>query len=138
MSPEFAFYLGFFMGCDPRRASDEAKWITIYPAGKGPRKSAGGGRGSRKSGGKKGSGKKDDGNKGGIPVLIDTESGIVIAGMGSGNNGKTFGQICKNKPGKSGAAGAAGEADEKGEGQHQQLKPAGNAGENDKDAVLIT
>lgn len=58
-------------------AEDEAKWITVHPSGKGP----------------KASGK---GNKKGLPVLIDSESGRILGGMGGKFNNQHIGEIRKS------------------------------------------
>ena len=55
-------------------AQDEAQWITVHP----------GGRGRRADG---------DGQRGGTHVLIDSETGQILGGMGGKHNGKTIAEV---------------------------------------------
>lgn len=81
MGVAFSKGVAYSMGCRPAKrkelASDAAKWITVHPGGKGP-----------KSNGK--------GNKGGTPVLIDSESGRIIGGMGGKFTGRKIGEVRKS------------------------------------------
>lgn len=69
----------YALGCkrkqkNDKTANDEARWITIHPSGKGA-----------KAGG--------SGNKTGRRVLIDSDSGIILKGMGGAFKGKPLSQI---------------------------------------------
>lgn len=55
-------------------AQDEAKWITVHPGGTGRRADG-------------------DGMKGGTHVLIDSETGQILGGMGGKHNGKTIAEV---------------------------------------------
>lgn len=58
-------------------AQDEAKWITVHPGGKGPKKDG-------------------SGEKGGTPVLIDDETGRIMGGMGGKFKGEKINEIKKS------------------------------------------
>ena len=62
-----AFALGAAYATGITAAMDEAKWITIHPNGKGEGK--------------------------GRPALIDSESGVVLGGMGGKFNGKKLSEM---------------------------------------------
>ena len=68
-----AFALGAAYATGITAAMDEAKWITVHPNGKGEGK--------------------------GRPALIDSESGVVLGGMGGKFNGKKLSEM-KSKPAK--------------------------------------
>ena len=66
-----AFRLGVIYAAGITAAMDEAKWITVHPNGKGEGK--------------------------GRPALIDSESGVVLGGMGGKFNGKKLSEM-KSRP----------------------------------------
>lgn len=79
----FAFSSGFRYGSKLKVAQDSLsedapKWITVHPGGKGP-----------KANGK--------GMKGGSPVLIESETGEILGGMGGKFTGKTMGQMKQHR-----------------------------------------
>lgn len=73
----FCYQAGCLYGQKLALAQDADKWITVHPAGKGPKA-----RGA--------------GNKKGTPVRIDAETGEVKAGMGGKFNGKKISEVSKN------------------------------------------
>ena len=85
-----AYAIGLMMGLMSKGLTyDEAKWITLHPAGKGPKASG-------------------EGNKKGVPALIDGTTGKILGGLGGKFTGKTIKQVkASSKKAKAAAAAKA-------------------------------
>ena len=85
-----AYAIGLMMGLMSKGLTyDEAKWVTLHPAGKGPKASG-------------------EGNKKGVPALIDGTTGKILGGLGGKFTGKTIKQVkASSKKAKAAAAAKA-------------------------------
>ena len=85
-----AYAIGLMMGLMSKGLTyDEAKWVTLHPAGKGPKASG-------------------QGNKKGVPALIDGTTGKILGGLGGKFTGKTIKQVkASSKKAKAAAAAKA-------------------------------